>query len=234
MTKQRREQEGENRRRLRRALLWSLVAHGLVFGIGLNVPLWQESVANGSPAEIPLVAHLNRTTAVPAPQKTLAFPRHAVTSAMSIPSAGAPITVPPAPTFAMPTSVSDGVAAETKSQVAAVPASGAPSASSAVALDADALGSYKLLLAAQARRFKRYPAQAQAAGWAGTAEIRLAIARGGQPQPAELEKSSGQDALDRAALAMIDAAAQRTELPPALQGQAFAITLPVEFRLEDR
>jgi len=47
-------------------------------------------------------------------------------------------------------------------------------------------------------------------------------------------KSSGHEALDRAAQAMIDAAAARAAMPASLQGAAFAVTLPIVFNLEDQ
>jgi protein TonB len=92
------------------------------------------------------------------------------------------------------------------------------------------LRGYRLALAIEARRFKRVPDQAQAEGWAGTADVRLAIAAGGQAISVELAKSSGYAALDTAALSMIDAAAQRALLPPQLQQRAFVLTLPVVFK----
>lgn len=101
-------------------------------------------------------------------------------------------------------------------------------------LDADALRSYRIALATQAKRFKRYPAQATAAGWAGTVDVRVSVLSGGRAAPADLVRSSGYEVLDRAALAMMDAAAQRVVVPAALRGQAFVVTLPVLYSLEDQ
>ncbi|MDP2132952.1 MAG: TonB family protein [Sulfuritalea sp.] len=97
----------------------------------------------------------------------------------------------------------------------------------------DGLRGYRLAVASQARRFKRYPAQAMAYGWAGSADIRVEVGRDGQPRTATVARSSGHEALDRAALAMIDAGAMRARLPESLRGQAFAIVLPVVFNLDD-
>ncbi len=97
----------------------------------------------------------------------------------------------------------------------------------------DGLRGYRLAVASQARRFKRYPAQAMAAGWAGSAEIRLEVASDGQPRDVTVSRSSGHELLDRAAQAMIDAGAQRARLPESLRGKAFAVVLPVVFNLED-
>lgn len=96
----------------------------------------------------------------------------------------------------------------------------------------DDLRGYRLAVASQARRFKRYPAQAMAAGWAGSAEIRLEVSGDGQPRDVTVSRSSGHELLDRAAQAMIDAGAQRASVPESLRGKAFAVVLPVVFNLE--
>ena len=97
----------------------------------------------------------------------------------------------------------------------------------------DGLRGYRLAVATQARRFKRYPAQAMAAGWAGTAQIRLEVGSDGRPREATVARSSGHEVLDRAALSMINAGALRTRLPESLRGKAFAVALPVVFNLDD-
>lgn len=97
----------------------------------------------------------------------------------------------------------------------------------------DGLRGYRLAIAGQARRFKRYPAEARAAGWTGNTEVRLEIGAEGQPRPATVARSSGHEALDRAALAMIDAGAQRARLPDSLRGRGFAVLLPVVFSLDE-
>lgn len=107
---------------------------------------------------------------------------------------------------------------------------GKPTAS---ALSKDDLHRYRLALASQARRFKLYPAQAKTLGWTGTAELRIDVDRNGRSRTPLLVRSSGHEALDRAALAMIEAGAQRARLPDGLMGREFSVTLPVVFNLED-
>jgi len=97
----------------------------------------------------------------------------------------------------------------------------------------DGLRGYRLAVATQARRYKRYPAQAMASGWAGSAEIRVEVGKEGLPRAATVVRSSGHDTLDSAALAMIDAGVMRARLPDSLRGKAFAIALPVVFNLEE-
>ena len=97
----------------------------------------------------------------------------------------------------------------------------------------DGLRGYRLAVASQARRFKRYPAEARASGWTGSTEVRLEVGAEGLPRPATVVRSSGYEALDRAALAMIDAGAQRARLPDNLRGRGFAVLLPVVFNLDE-
>ena len=98
----------------------------------------------------------------------------------------------------------------------------------------DGLRGYRLAVASQARRFKRYPAQAMASGWEGSAEIRVEVGSDGRPRTATVARSSGHELLDRAALAMIDAGALRARLPESLRGKAFAVALAVVFNLDDQ
>ncbi len=97
----------------------------------------------------------------------------------------------------------------------------------------DGLRGYRLAVAGQARRFKRYPAQAMASGWAGTVEVRVEVGSDGRPRAATAARSSGHEILDRAALTMIDAGALRARLPDVLRGKSFAVVLPVVFNLDD-
>lgn len=122
---------------------------------------------------------------------------------------------------------------------ATVAAPSVPAASSANTLTdgsasgeaVDGLRGYRLALASQARRFKRYPAQAMASGWTGTADVRVEVRADGRPRASQVVKSSGHESLDRAAIAMIDAGALRARVPDSLRGKAFAVVLPVVFDL---
>ena len=100
-------------------------------------------------------------------------------------------------------------------------------------LDADGVRQYRVSLAAAARSFTRYPALALASGWSGRAQVELAVAAGGAPQPPRLMDSSGHPLLDEAALKMIGRAAQVTVVPPSLRGRAFVVKLPVVFDLDE-
>lgn len=153
----------------------------------------------------------------------------------------------PAPAHASATKVTEAstIAAAPVSTAGAAPRSEAPAtAMAATALspsappasngvDADGLRSYRLALAREARRHKRYPSQAIDAGWGGTAEVRVSVPAVGAVQVAELTKSSGHPLLDEAALEMLRQAAPATPVPAALRGRAFAVNLPVVFELPE-
>lgn len=257
MTKQRREHEEETHRRLRRALFWSLAGHGLlVFAGGLLLPQVREGFGTAIndallTARLVRPAPLASLASLPTPPKSAPAPRVeperrppvvATERAADVVSA-----VPPAPPGGIPSVASTPAvpaAVEAQERAAPGPVAAVPNASVAAprqaamdavgeGLDANALRGYRLALAVQARRFKRYPAQATAQGWAGTAEVRLTLAAGGRPDTATLTRSSGYEVLDRAALAMMNAAVQQTPVPASLQEKAFAVTLPVVFNLDE-
>lgn len=151
-----------------------------------------------------------------------------------------PIPVPPAPPLAAEPAPPPGpvVALPAVTAAKVAPATGSPSGVLLTQANAsgealDGLRGYRLSVASEARRFKRYPPQAMAAGWAGTAEVRLEVGDDGRPRAATVGRSSGHESLDGAALAMIDAGALRAPLPESLRGRNFAVVLPVVFNLED-
>lgn len=237
MPKQRAEPDQESRRRLRQGFLWSLVAHVLVLGVGLSLPRWQDTGGTAL-TESRLDARLNRSAAsIPDPlpveptRKPKPVPPRSSASA-STPTVSA---VPPVPKRGFPLvtptfSVSSAVELKRSAETALPDVNaGVNTEPDTAGLDANALRGYRLALAIEARRFKRVPDQARVEGWAGTADVRLAIAAGGQAVSVELARSSGYAALDTAALSMIEAAAQRATVPPLLQQRAFVLTLPVAF-----
>jgi len=144
------------------------------------------------------------------------------------------LAVPPAPTFEQSAaSLSAGGApvlheADAKTNVALAPAT--PSESGP---DQAGLRQFRLSLAGEARRFRRYPESARKAGLAGTSEVRVAVAAGGGARHTDLARSSGHEVLDQAALDMLRQAAMRTALPESLRGQNFAVLLPVVFEVEE-
>lgn len=237
---------GIGARRMRFAVLASLVFHLLLLWPDLprlpdrESPLLQATLRSPTPVPAPAA-----TAAAPPPRAVTPAPTIAprppvlatkpsdpprpapVPAAQAIPPvpSAAPAPAPPAPTPA-------------PSLAPAASATGSPSGvlltqANATGQALDGLRGYRLAVAGEARRFKRYPPRAMAAGWAGTAEVRLEVGDDGRPRPATVGRSSGHDALDRAALSMIDAGALRASLPESLRGKSFAVVLPVMFNLDD-
>lgn len=144
-------------------------------------------------------------------------------------------TVAPAPTFIPePSSVAGNTAGESVPRLAEELATVAL-APVAVERGVDAAGlrQFRLALAGEARRLRRYPEQARRAGLAGTTEVRIAVEAGGTMRRADLSRSSGHALLDAAALEMLGEAVTRTSLPESLRGRNFAVLLPVVFEVED-
>lgn len=120
----------------------------------------------------------------------------------------------------------------------AAPAESAPAPVQVQAVGADGLREYRLALAREARRFKqeydrKYDAmeRERRRGWEGRVEMTVR-SRSGTPVPAvALAHSSGYPQLDEQALELIGRAVQTTTLPSALQGQAFALPVTLEFRM---
>ena len=232
-------------RRLRYALAASLAAHLLIFWpaglrvLTMDTPSSLQATLRTlqqPPAE-PMVAKPPPRAVPPAPTTAQAAP----TLAIPVLEQAGPSSVPPA--LVTPSDAASKLSPAPES-VAAAAAKSAPSApgttgsplvteANASGESVDGLRGYRIALATQARRFKRYPAQAMASGWAGSAHIRVEVGSDGQPRLATLVRSSGHEALDRAALAMIDAGVLRTRLPESLRGKAFAVMLPVVFNLDD-
>lgn len=113
----------------------------------------------------------------------------------------------------------------------AVPSASLPSVTAPAAGERNAEGvrEYRLALAVQARRYKRYPPRAMEAGIGGTAEIRISVAAAGSAAEVLLARSSGDETLDAAALDMMKRAAPRTAVPDALRDRGFAVDLPIVF-----
>lgn len=243
---QRREKALKNRGIPGRALLLSAALHILLLG-SLAPQLDAPAGANG-PAE-PLHATLRSapsvSVATPAPRPAAAAPRapsfrtaDVGARRTEVPAQQRPDPVP-APVRPADEAVSGGLAGtDVTGVIATVPAGGEPAPAVAAPIgkdgpDAAGLRQYRLALAGEARRFRRYPEEARRAGQEGTAEVRVTVAAAGVPRHAELAKSSGHAALDAAALEMLDRAAAHARLPASLEGRGFAVLLPVVFEVQD-
>jgi len=207
---------------------WRALAASLALHAGLLTAFAPPSVAPAPPAP-PLHAHL-RAHETPPPAAAPATPSVAAPR-RAVPAPAAPVAVPPAPTFE--TAVAEPAVAALPPPPVAAEAPRTAMATAAADAQGDALRQYRLALASEARRFRRYPDRAQRAGWTGTVQVRIVVvAPGGTPR-AELEESSGHAALDAAALDMLRQAARHAALPEALRGRGFVVLLPVSFEIEE-
>ena len=231
-------------RRLRYAIAASLVVHLLL--------LWPDVPHKLTDDEPALLNATLRKPPQPPPKAVPDVPTKPIPRTAPLPPPAAPVAPRPEPRVLeqpRPPSVPQIATAMPEKLTAPAPALQLPAAtvSSGLSPTADALltevgasgeaveglRGYRLAVATQARRFKRYPRQAMAAGLTGSTEIRVEVGRDGRPRPATVARSSGHELLDLAALSMIDAGATRARLPESLRGKAFAVVLPVFFNLED-
>jgi protein TonB len=170
----------------------------------------------------------------PAVEPTLAR-RHAVPSLSPAPSPQAGSTLPGSDVVRLVSTGEPALRSETVPP-AAVPAAAVPEPAASrgeEGVDPEGLRSYRLGLAREARRFRRYPPQAVEAGLAGTTELRVAVRPEGTVLGPQLTRSSGHPLLDDAALDMLRRALPATPIPASLQGRAFAVQLPIVFELPD-
>ncbi|HLA35593.1 MAG TPA: TonB family protein [Rhodocyclaceae bacterium] len=234
--------ENEARRRMVAASAVSAILHLIV--LWPRFPDLPEPVAPQQPV---LRARLRQPTTdahpLPAPRPALAVPP-APTLAKVRQRPAAAVTMQaqessPAPVVSAPSSPlsiaprAPSAAAVTSSSPAASAASAAPPPAVDAGSFAEGLRVYRIALATQARRFKRYPAAAQAAGWGGTVEVRLDLPAGALTPALSLARSSGHEALDRAALAMVDAGIARVGPSDLLRERGFTLLLPVLFELDE-
>lgn len=214
-----------------RALGWSLGAHVLIL-LAL-VPVVPQGESGVPPAQR-LLAHLRSTpsqTDAVLPASTFPLPARAAKS-ISSPVLAAP-TQSAATEASQPAPLPAATGGEPVVSVAPTPSVAMPSPAESAVPDAAGLRQYRLALATEARRYRRYPEAARRAGLAGTVEVRINVTGSGLSPQAELTRSSGHAQLDMAAVEMLRLAAERTALPEALRHRQFVVLLPVVFEVEE-
>ena len=97
---------------------------------------------------------------------------------------------------------------------------------------AEVIALYTKSLSEMFARYKEYPRIAALRGWEGSVTMRLRVAPSGRLVGAEVLKSSGYDALDQQAIAMVSKAGALPVPPAGLNGVDFAVLVPIDFRLE--
>ncbi len=138
------------------------------------------------------------------------------------------------PTFSPLTAPVDAIVTE---RGAGQPGRSPPVASASVlppdAPSADGLRQYRLNLAREARRFKRYPAQARERGWEGVVVVVVNTVAGADRPQVMLSQSSGFEILDQEALDLVTQAIRTALIPDSLHGRLFGLTLPIHYHLDE-
>lgn len=91
----------------------------------------------------------------------------------------------------------------------------------------DALAGWGASIRARIEKRKRYPAAAN--GAEGSVTLRITISRNGQLQGAAIAASSGNAALDAAAIKAVQAAGRFAKAPAGLTDASYSFTLPMRF-----
>ena len=212
-----------------RALLASLAIHFVLLLAWRPAPILSPPARGDGSGNQPVAAVLVAGERLPAPDDAGASAAPMLTALaprrpLARPAAGRAEALPPRPNTAAnpaPERV-DSVPPSVQSVPAAV-ASAGPSQES--------IARYRLDLARQARRFKRYPPLARQRGWEGVVVISIIGIPGGIGPSVAVDRSSGVKLLDEDALAMVTRAAQTSPLPDGLAGRGFTIALPIHYSL---
>ena len=151
------------------------------------------------------------------------------------PSEGEPPPAPPArpPEPARPGSAALAEAAPAEETTPTPPAALAPAELQAQRRDVDTLRGFERRLSALAAEYRHYPRIARLRGWQGTTLILVRIGPQGLVQEVKVAETSGYEVLDRQALEMVRKALSRQPPPPDLR-QWYEVTVPIQFRLEER
>lgn len=95
----------------------------------------------------------------------------------------------------------------------------------------NAVPRWKSALVRQLQRYKRYPAEAQARGVQGVAQLAFSVDRHGGVHRARIVRSSGSSLLDRATMQLIQRAQPLPPPPPEVRGAEIAIVVPISYNL---
>lgn len=133
----------------------------------------------------------------------------------------------PAPALAIETPVAPAAPAAA-AKLEAKPVAGAPAV-----LEAGSVAQYRIALMDAMRPDDRYPRIALDNNWQGRVDLRIVIGPGGTIASLAVGSSTGYDALDRHALAMVRKAQPKTPVPAALRGREFSLEVPVIFSLKE-
>lgn len=91
---------------------------------------------------------------------------------------------------------------------------------------------YRLALAREAARFRRYPIEAQVQRWQGTVTLSVTLEAAGEPAVG-VETSSGYPALDAEGVSVLRRAVANASVPMDLRGGSYRVSVPLRFSLDD-
>jgi protein TonB len=119
-------------------------------------------------------------------------------------------------------------------QASPAPVVAAPAPGPAMAPASNAVPTWQGLLVARLEQFKRYPISAQFRHQQGVAYVRFTMNRYGKVLSAQIQKSSGFDALDDETLALIHRAEPLPPPPSSFPGDPLELVVPIQFFLAGR
>jgi protein TonB len=117
--------------------------------------------------------------------------------------------------------------AERVAETAAAPVIGAPSTTPSISLP-----TWKSKVETLLERSKRYPGISQARQEEGVVHVSFVIDRNGHLLGSRIEKSSGFEALDGEALALLTRAQPFPSLPAEISGAHARLSVPIRFKLK--
>ena len=129
---------------------------------------------------------------------------------------------PPAPTTSAPQAIPE--------QVAAIPA--APTQGQIIPTNSSVVPTWKTKIVALLERNKRYPETAQSRREQGVAQVFFSLDRQGRVLESRVVRSSGANALDEEALALLRRAQPFPPPPRELAGDHVDLTVPIRFNLK--
>jgi protein TonB len=185
---------------------------------------------DAAPVEAPAADEPDVVAAVPAPEETV------VAKAVEEKPAPKPVKKPSAPKKIERKPLPRREVAEQR-PVPSMPRQGQASSSrentggAAASADPNVLNRYIGQLAAALRNRLRYPDAARAQGLEGVATIRFTMQRSGRIVSASLVRSTGNGALDQAALAAASPGSSLPAVPEAMPQQQLTVSVPLRFNL---
>ncbi|HLI20349.1 MAG TPA: energy transducer TonB [Stellaceae bacterium] len=206
-----------------------LAIHVVGFWVAMAVWPQAEPIDDGLPpvtmielAPLPVAPQLAAPPEEAKPPEPL--PREATAPPSPAPVIAAPL--PPKPKPVRPPQITAAPA-----PAEAQPSSAPPAPVISAPRPSNAVPNWQSALLARLEQFKRYPALAQFRRQQGVVYLHFTMDRQGRVLSARIEKSSGFDALDDEALALIHRA---EPLPPPAEvsGETLSLTVPVQFFLK--